>query len=435
MADTPPALARNPLSIVGAWLTTGAALAFLTYATLDGFGLIHGPYSGLLGYVLVPAVFVLGLLLVPLGIWREARRRARGRQAWAWPVVDLSRSRTRQVLVAVALLTLVNIGIITVATVGATHYMETNQFCGQVCHTPMTPEASAHREFSHAAVPCVACHVAPGAAGAVRAKLNGSRQAWQFLTGSYTRPIASPAAHIPGGAVTCVQCHAINQVPREITRVIKTYADDEANTESATTLQMLTAAVHWHARADVRVEYIADPSRETVSYIRVVDPAGTTEYLTPELTARPSGEARLMDCLDCHSRPAHTMSTSAEQAVDRAIERGDLPRSLPYIRREAVAVLKAEYPDERVASETIRSKVTGFYANSAAPADVAAAVAAIDRVYRSNVFPDMKVTWGTYKTQLGHVEMSGCFRCHNDTIKSSSGRVVRQDCELCHRMQ
>jgi hypothetical protein len=434
MASSSPALVRNPISIVGVWLTTAGAIAFITYIVLDVFGLIESPYSGLLGFVAVPAIFVSGLALIPLGIWREARRRARGQQAWTWPMIDLARSRTRQVMVAVALLTLLNLGIITVATVSATHYMETDEFCGQVCHTPMKPEASAHRAFSHAAVPCVACHIAPGASGAVRAKLNGTRQAWQFLTTSYSRPIASPAAHIPGGVVTCVRCHALDQVPREITRDIRTYGDDEANTESVTTLQMLTGAVHWHARADVRVEYIADAARENVSYVRVVEPRGTTEYLSPEVQSRPAGETRTMDCLDCHSRPAHTMSLSAEQAVDRALERGELPRSLPYLRREAVAVLKGDYADERAAADAIRARLSAFYASANAPAaDVTGAVAAVDRIYRANVFPEMKVTWGTYKSHLGHVEMSGCFRCHNDSLKSSTGRVVRQDCELCHR--
>jgi hypothetical protein len=433
----PPALARNPLSIAGAWLATVGAIAFLTYLALDAFGLILSPYSGLLGYVLVPAVFVAGLVLIPIGIWREGARRRRGQPAWSWPAIDLARTRTRQVLVALIALTLVNLAIVTVATVGATHYMETDEFCGQVCHEPMRPQATAHRAFPHAAVPCVACHVAPGAAGAVRAKLNGTRQAWEYVTNAYRRPIASPAANVPGGVETCVHCHALDQVPREITRVIKTYDNDEASTESATTLDMLTGAAHWHARPDVRVEYISDPTREQIGYVRVLAPDGQlTEYLTPELTARPAGALRRMDCLDCHSRPAHTMSMSAEQAVDRAIAAGDLARTLPYVRREAVAALAADYVGADAAANGIRDRLTRFYAGlgGVPSTDLAAAIGAVNRLYRTNVFPEMRITWGTYKSHLGHVEMSGCFRCHNDTTKAADGRVIRQECELCHRM-
>jgi hypothetical protein len=435
MADQ-PALARNPISIAGAWLTTAGAVAFITYYILDVLGLIRSPYSGLLGFILLPAIFVVGLLLIPAGIWRESRLRARGKQAWAWPVVDLGRRRTRQVVIAVFALTLVNLAIITVATVGATHYMETDQFCGQVCHEPMRPEATAHRAFPHATVSCVSCHVAPGAVGAVRAKLNGTRQAWELLTNSYPRPIASPAANIPGAAETCVRCHAISQIPREITRVIRTYENDQANTETATTLQMLTGAVHWHARPDVRIEYLADAAREQISYVRLTTPDGrVTEFLAADVTARPDGATRRMDCLDCHNRPAHTMSVSAEQAVDRAIANGELNRALPFIRREAVAALTADHPDD--ASAAIRDALVRFYSanGGAAPDDLASAIGAVDRLYRANVFPQMKVTWGTYKSQIGHVEMSGCFRCHNDSTKAADGRVIRQDCDLCHRMQ
>ena len=46
----------------------------------------------------------------------------------------------------------------------------------------------------------------------------------------------------------------------------------------------------------------------------------------------------------------------------------------------------------------------------------------------------MKVTWGTYPNNIGHVDFPGCFRCHDDAKKTSDGRVIKQDCELCHKM-
>jgi hypothetical protein len=55
-------------------------------------------------------------------------------------------------------------------------------------------------------------------------------------------------------------------------------------------------------------------------------------------------------------------------------------------------------------------------------------------VWSRNVFPAMNVTWGTYVNQLGHVDGPGCFRCHDDNHKAADGRVIRQDCELCHAM-
>ena len=156
------------------------------------------PYAGLLGYVLVPAFFLLGLALIPLGMWREGRRRRLGRAAWSWPAVDLGQPGTRRVVAAVGVLTLINLGVVAVASVGVVHYTESNQFCGAVCHTPMTPQFTAHAFSPHSRVECVSCHVAPGAKGLISAKLNGTRQLYEFMLGSYNRPIPEPIGRIPG---------------------------------------------------------------------------------------------------------------------------------------------------------------------------------------------------------------------------------------------
>jgi len=429
-----PALARNPVSFAGAWLTTLAAVAFITYYVTDALGLIVSPYAGILGYVAIPALFVAGLVLIPFGIWREGRRRRRGKGPWLWPTVDFGRPRTRQIVGGVLLLTLVNLAIITVATVGALHYMETNEFCGQVCHTPMTPEFVAHANAPHAGATCVSCHVGPGARGLVRAKMNGTRQLVGILTGHYARPIPSPARDLPAAAETCVRCHALNQEPAERSWIKREYDEDEANTETATAIVAFTRAAHWHAQPDRSVEYVAtDAQRSTIPYVRVTDTGGTVEYLAEGVTSRPAGELRRMDCLDCHSRPAHTMSPSAELAVDRAIADGTLSRELPFVKREAVAALKMEYPSHDAAGEAFRKRMTELY-GSTKPQLATTAAAALDRLYRTNVFPAMKVTWGTYISQLGHPEASGCFRCHDDSHKATSGKMIRQDCEICHKV-
>ena len=68
---------RNPVSILGVWLTTLAAFAFIAYYAVDAFGLLAAsPYAGIFGFLCLPAVFVLGLLLIPIGIWREDWRRS-----------------------------------------------------------------------------------------------------------------------------------------------------------------------------------------------------------------------------------------------------------------------------------------------------------------------------------------------------------------------
>jgi hypothetical protein len=143
-----------------------------------------------------------------------------------------------------------------------------------------------------------------------------------------------------------------------------------------------------------------------------------------------------MDCLDCHNRPAHTFSPSPQRAVDGAIAQGRIPRELPFVRRETVAALGESYPDRAAALSAIERRLREFYRarGTADSALVDRAVTVARDVWSRNVFPAMNVTWGTYVNQLGHVDGPGCFRCHDDNHKAADGRVIRQDCELCHAM-
>jgi hypothetical protein len=428
--------ARNPISIFGVWLTTLAAFAFIAFYTIDAFGLLAlSPYAGIFGFLCLPAVFVIGLLLIPIGIWREDRRRRQGLAPWVWPVLNLRANRTRQVVFGVLLLTLVNLTIVTVAGFGVVHYSESTQFCGQVCHTPMRPEFVGHSSPPHANVACVECHVSPGAQGFMKAKLNGTRQLWDVIVGVYDHPIPSPARGLPMAADTCAHCHTPGQPARDVIRASTSYADDATNTASVQTLMMHVGTIHWHARSDVRIEYVTtDPKRETIPYVRVTDEKGSVaEYFAEGVSAAPAGERRQMDCLDCHSRPAHAFSASADKAVNEALAAGTVNLTLPFLHREMVAALTPTYPTAAAAHAGIATHLSDFYHRS--DGDVAQAIATTTRLYDQNVFPEMHVTWGTYGSEISHIDPPGCFRCHDDTHKTRDGRAIRQDCALCHSIQ
>jgi hypothetical protein len=108
------------------------------------------------------------------------------------------------------------------------------------------------------------------------------------------------------------------------------------------------------------------------------------------------------------------------------------------VRRETVAAIRDDTRDVARAEKEIADRLGAFYAqtypNLAADARVAQAIAAAQQLYRSNVFPAMNVRWGTYPSQLGHTESTGCFRCHDDLHKANGGLVISQDCERCHGM-
>jgi len=48
------------------------------------------------------------------------------------------------------------------------------------------------------------------------------------------------------------------------------------------------------------------------------------------------------------------------------------------------------------------------------------------------VFPDLHVTFGTYPSNIGHVDSPGCFRCHDDQHVSRDGTKISKECGICH---
>ncbi|HKE82714.1 MAG TPA: NapC/NirT family cytochrome c [Vicinamibacterales bacterium] len=443
---TIPETVRNPVSLLGMALATATSLVFLALLLFDLLGYLTNPYVGLLIFITVPALFVFSLLLIPIGAWWSARRRRAGFEV-TWPVIDLSQPRQRAILASVLALTLVNVLIVSAAGVGTVHYMERTEFCGQVCHTTMEPEFMAHQVWPHAQVRCVACHVGPGVGSFIDSKLAGSRQLYHLITNQVPRPVPTPVRSLGRTSDTCGGCHAADRAHGDVPRVIREYANDEVNTETVSTLQMHVgnpfggpgAGIHRHIALDI--EYVAtDDSRTTIPYVRVLNaPGGVREYVAEGTTSAQisAGTRRGMDCIDCHNRPAHTTFFTPERAIDSAIASGRVPRTLAFVRREAVEAVKADHPDKAAADAAIATRLDSFYGarSGTDPALVRQAIAGIQDVWSHNIFPSMRVKWGTYPNHLGHVDTPGCFRCHDDGHKTKDGAVIKQDCELCHAIQ
>jgi hypothetical protein len=437
-----PLAARNPLAVAGIAIATAMAVLLAVLLLLQAAGYLTNPYLGLLVFVTIPAVFVLGLLLIPLGAWRARRVRATTGVTPEWPVIDLRDPRQRTAALAVVVLTIVNLVIVSMAAYGGVHYMESAAFCGQVCHTPMEPQAVAHLAWPHAEVACAQCHIGPGPGAFLDAKMAGTRQLVRVMTGTVPRPIPPPARLIQSAEVTCAQCHSTTTRRGGIVRVIREFGSDEANSEISTTLELHVGGPDGpgiHRHIGLEIEYVPGGSpTDEIPLVRARWPDGTVrEYVaagvTPDQVASPTRHR--MTCTDCHNRPAHTFSPTPQRAVDRALADGRIPRDLPFVRREAVAAVAAEYPDRATANDAIAGRLEAFYGARPEAPDaglVARAVSGVQQVWSDNVFPSMRVTWGTYPSHLGHVDSPGCFRCHTDTHTAGDGSVIRQDCALCH---
>jgi hypothetical protein len=387
----------------------------------------------------------------------EKRRRDAGKapSELQWPRIDLNVPAQRRTAVAIFVLTMANIVIVSLAAYRGVEYMDSVQFCGQVCHQLMKPEFVAYQHAPHARVACVQCHIGPGAASFARAKISGVRQVVGVIRNSYSRPIEAPVRNQRPARELCEQCHWPEKFHGDKIRRVYEYSDDEQNTESVTTLQVhvgggsekagIATGIHWHMNVTNEIEYVTtDAKRQVIPYVRLKDRDGNIREYFAEGTSPgqvPAGERRRMDCMDCHNRPSHPIAPTAERAVDEALSRGEIPRTLPFVRREVVRLLKAAYPSQEAAVEQIGSGLREFYragrrdAGGPPRADVDRAVAGASAVYTRNVFPEMNVTFGTYENNIGHIDSPGCFRCHDDTHKTRDGKAIGQDCDTCHTIE
>ena len=443
-------LVRHPVALAGVLLATAGGVAFAALLVAELAGLFDNPYAGLVVFVVVPTIVVIALLLIPMGMWLEHRRlRHHPEAAREWFVIDFRSAVTRRRAITVLALTAVNVTIVLIAGYGSLHHMESPSFCGQTCHTPMAPQFTAWHDAPHSKVACVQCHVGEGARAVVHSKLNGVRQLFHVTTGSYPRPIPRVVQDMPQAQRVCGACHWAGKGFGDVVRIKREYADDESNTETATILQLFVGgpdlpsisgrAIHWHADPQVQVEYVSvDAEREIIPYVKVTNAQGEVrEYMaegaSPDDVA--NGQRHTMDCMDCHNVVAHRIATTPEQAVDREIAAGRIPRELPFIRREGVRLLKASHASADQAVRTIDDELKRFYASVASGPDdaVTDAVTSLQNIYQRSVFPDMNVTFGTYPDNLGHMASSGCFRCHDDSHKASDGATINADCEYCHR--
>jgi nitrate/TMAO reductase-like tetraheme cytochrome c subunit len=438
-------LTQHWLSLLGLALLATALISWLFVLPQQIRGHVDNPYVGIVIFLVIPVIFFAGLGLIPTGVYLSKRQIRRG---LAEETFDRKAALQRVAWVFGAA-TLLNILIGTQITYRAVEHMETPQFCGATCHT-MNPELAAYQNSPHSRVECVECHVAPGASGWINSKTNGLRQLIETVLKTSPTPIPSAleSNRLVPARETCENCHWPGKFGGVRLRVFSKYADDEANTRSETVLLMLVgggriAGIHGaHVGPGVHIRFAAaNPSRQTIPWIeyRNTDTGEVRTFVTAE--ASPDSAKALpqfeMECVDCHNRPTHAFDLP-ERAMDKALALGDIAVTLPYIKKKSVEVLKATYATSTEAAAKLPTALVSFYqqnypdlyANRSE--DIQQAGRDVLAIYNRNVFPDLKVSWGTYPNNLGHMDFPGCFRCHDGSHATTDGKTIAQDCSSCH---
>ncbi len=449
-------IARSRVSLLGAMLVTIIAPFLIGTIAYDLIWHITNPYFGAVVYMVLGPAFIGGLLMVFVGLFFF-----KGKEEVRLFTMDYLRgfftdpakfSQMRKLIFFAVFLTGINLFIMGLLGYRGYHYMESVGFCGQFCHTVMNPEYTAYKASPHSRVPCVECHIGSGATWFVKSKISGARQLYAVAMDTHPRPIETPVHGLRPARDTCEQCHRPEVFHGDKLVVRGNFQTDAENSSAHTVLLMKIGSagdrtvsshgIHWHVAPENKITYrAADRSRMIIPEVTLTKPDGTQVVFRsgPVKEGAPFEEMREMDCIDCHNRPSHVYLPAGE-ALNRKLQEGAIPTNLPYIKRQALEVVGKEYETTPAATTGIATELNAWYQKNYPelvrqdPALLEKAIKGVQAAFTENVFPEMKIQWGTYVNHIGHGENFdiGCFRCHDGNHKAESGEEISADCATCH---
>ena len=450
-----PYSSQNWISLIGATIALISLFMIIFLFVVSSFIEQGRSYMGLIVFIILPAFLVLGLILIPVGMFVKVRRDKKKTivSKTDWPQINLNDVRHRNAFFVFAIGTTVFLFLTAFGSYEAFHFTESVEFCGTICHTVMKPEYTAYKSSPHARVACVDCHVGAGADWYVRSKLSGMYQVYAVMADVYPKPIPTPITNLRPARETCEQCHWPQKFYANKLRLEKHYLPDEENSEWDIYLNMkigashsalgLQEGIHWHINPDVRIEYVAlDDQRENIPWVRYINlkTGDTTTYIDQDEPLEEGQmdtlEVRVVDCMDCHNRPSHNYYPPAF-FVNNAITAGTIPKDLPEIKSLSMEICDKDFNTTDSAMDYIRKTITGYYNENYPDYSkkiVEQAITGLQNEFSKNIFPEMKVKWNVYPNHIGHLEFNGCFRCHNDTHMNEKEEVISKDCNLCHNI-
>jgi hypothetical protein len=292
----------------------------------------------------------------------------------------------------------------------------------------------------------VDCHIGSGAEWFIKAKINGTHQLITYTLDTYSRPINTPLKQLRPAQDICAKCHWPEKFHGNVEINFQHFLSDKKNTPYTARMLMHVnksapgspaGGIHWHVSDSEKVEYYAtDDKRQDIPWTRVTNlKDGTSRvFRTPDFTGEPPADRiRVMDCMDCHNRPAHAFPT-ANDAVEKALANGSLSRTLPNIKRVAVQAMTQEaIKTDAEAAPKIADFMRTKYPDPAQAAELSAAVATVQEIFAKSIFPERKADWRVYPNNIGHKDWPGCIRCHDSKHQSPAGQIVSSsDCNSCH---
>ena len=335
----------------------------------------------------------------------------------------------------------------------AYEYTDSDQFCGTMCHSVMSPEYTAYEYSPHARVGCAKCHIGPGAGWFVRSKLSGAYQVYATIFNKYPKPIPTPIENLRPAQETCEQCHWPKHFYSEKAMKGTYFLSDEKNTRWILDLLIKigggnieagpTSGIHWHMNIANELVYIAmDSQRQTIPWIRSRNSEGkVTVYRSIDSPLSDEQlhtlKTRRMDCIDCHNRPTHIYHPPA-RSINHVMSLGWIDPTLPNVKSVSLKALETPYSTKQKGLDSIKFMIEEYYQTTYPELvkekqdTIARVVAEVQRIFKRNYFPEMNVNWLKFPDNIGHMYYPGCFRCHDGKHVSDNGKVLSRNCNECH---
>ncbi len=448
-----PSTFYNMISMVGTAIAVISLALIIFMMALEYFADSHSPYVGIIAFLILPAFLVLGLAIAAIGVIRQNRRRKLGLPSTEQlPMIDFNNPTHFRATVLVGGGFIIFLALTAFGSYQAFEYTESDAFCGTVCHVEMKPEYTAYSVSPHARVGCVKCHIGSGAEWFVKAKISGMYQVYAVMLDKVPRPIETPIENLRPSRDTCEQCHWPAHFYNEKLVVHDYFGYEEDNTHWKLQLLMKIGGggedgpakgIHWHMNINNTIEYVAtDQKRLDIPWVKSVGPDGIEKiYRSVESDLSDEDLAgyntRKMDCIDCHNRPTHHYNPPAK-LVNRAMTLEQVSQDLPDIKWLLVELMSMEYETTEEALAAIEAGVNKHYTEDhpelveSRAEDIADAIATAQRLFSTNIFPEMRVSWREFPDHIGHLTTPGCFRCHDGLHETESGEVLSRDCNVCH---
>jgi NapC/NirT cytochrome c family, N-terminal region len=444
----------NLTTLIGAGISAVSFGLILFLVLLEATSASQKPYMGVIAFVILPAILLIGIVVLVIGIMRESRRTRMGKpHGLHLPAIDMNNPHQRRAVVFFSVGLILLLLFTAFGSFKAYEATDSDQFCGESCHKVMSPEYTAYQFSPHAKVGCVKCHIGSGADWFVRSKLSGTYQVYATLFNKYPRPIPTPIENLRPAQETCEQCHWPKHFFSEKLHKNTYYLSDTANTMWNLDLLIKigggnaeagpTGGIHWHMNLANELLYVpADTQRQVIPWVRTKSGDGTVRiFRSTDATISDSAlqtmAKRRMDCIDCHNRPTHIYHPPA-RSVNHVLSMGWIDPKLPEAKATAVKGLEAPYATRQGGLDSISLAIHEKYDRDY-PAVAAAKKAEIDRmveevqkIFERNYFPEMRVSWKKFPNNIGHLYYPGCFRCHDGKHVSDDGKVLTRECNVCH---